>query len=207
VTFEPKIVVSAAEVAEEPARAEIDRAAVMRGVELILRGIGEDPARAGLVDTPRRVAEAYSEMFSGSGIDPASVLEPLPDERVEGLVMVRAIPLRAICEHHLLPFVGTAAVAYLPGERFTGLSKLARLIEVLSRRLQVQERLVRDAADALERALAPRGVFVLAEAEHLCMTVRGARAPGAITVTTEARGVLADYPAARAELLALARGA
>jgi GTP cyclohydrolase I len=181
---------------------------IARGVEAILRGIGEDPARPGLRETPWRVAESYAELFSGYGVDPASVLELLPDERGEGLIMVRAIPLLSFCEHHLLPFTGTAAVAYLPGEdgRITGLSKLARLIEVLARRLQVQERLVREAADALEEALAPRGVFVLVEAEHLCMTVRGARKPGSVTVTTEARGVFRDDPAARTELIALARG-
>jgi GTP cyclohydrolase I len=206
-TFEPRVVVPASSLEREQTTAPLDADKIARGVRLILEGIGEDPARAGLSQTPRRVAEAYAELFSGYGVDPVSILEPLPDERVEGLVMVRDIPVAMICEHHLLPSIGTAAVAYLPDERFTGLSKLARLVEVLSRRLQVQERLVRQAADALEEALRPRGVYVLVEAEHLCMTIRGARTPGAITVTTEARGVFSGDAAARAELLALARGA
>ena len=120
--------------------------------------------------------------------------------------MVRAIPLVSVCEHHVLPFTGTAAVAYLPGETFTGLSKLARLVDALSHRLQVQERLTREAADAMEAALRPRGVFVMVEAEHMCMSARGARTPGAVTVTTEVRGEFATDAAARAELVALARG-
>jgi GTP cyclohydrolase I len=207
--FEPKLVVSAFEaLGEERDRAQVDRDAIARGVELILEGIGEDQSRPGLVETPRRVAESMADLVAGYGIDPVSVLEPLADERGSGLIMMRAIPIASVCEHHLLPFQGTAAVAYLPGESgvITGLSKLARLMEVLSRRLQVQERLVREAADALEAALSPVGVFVLVEAEHTCVSLRGARKPGSITVTTEARGVFADDAAARAELVALARG-
>jgi GTP cyclohydrolase I len=207
--FEPKVVASADVLREEPPRAPVDTEAIARAVAEILAAIGEDPSRTGLVDTPRRVAVSYAELFGGYAVDPVSVLEPLPGERGEGLIMVRDIALTSICEHHLLPFTGTAAVAYLPGQdgRICGLSKLARLIEVLSRRLQVQERLVREAADALDAALDPHGVFVLVEAEHLCMSARGAHAPGSTTVTTEARGVFADDPAARTELIALARGA
>jgi GTP cyclohydrolase IA len=208
-TFEPKLIVSASEVlGEHRERAPVDPTAIARGVHLILEGIGEDPTRPGLVETPRRVAESLSGLVAGYSVDPASVLEPLTDERGTGLIMMRAIPIASLCEHHLLPFTGTAAVAYLPAEdgRITGLSKLARLMDVLSRRLQVQERLVREAADALEAALNPRGVFVLIEAEHTCVSLRGARKPGAVTVTTEARGVFADDAAARAELAALARG-
>jgi GTP cyclohydrolase I len=206
VTFEPKLVVSAPGM--EPSRASVvDRTRAEGAVRELLDAIGEDASRAGLTETPRRVAESYAELFSGYGIDPVSILEPLPDEHVRGLVMVRDIRVVSLCEHHLLPFIGSAAVAYLPGERFTGLSKLARLIDVLSRRLQVQERLTGEAADALEEALAPRGVFVVVEAEHLCMSMRGARAPGTMTVTIEARGVFENDPAARAELLALARAA
>ncbi len=210
VRFEPKIVASAEEArGTATARAPVDAARIARAVRELLVALGEDPDRPGLIDTPRRVAESYAELFSGTAADPAEVLEPLPDERGEGLIMMRDIPLTSFCEHHLLPFTGTAAVAYLPGEegRITGLSKLARVTDVLARRLQVQERLVREIADALERALQPRAVFVLIEAEHLCQTRRGARTPGAITVTTEVRGDWADDPAARTELLALARGA
>ena len=203
-TFEPKVVVDAASAEPSEPRA-VDRVAIERAVSSILTAIGEDVTRIGLKETPRRVAESYAELFSGYGVDPVSVLEPLPGERGDGLIMVRAIDVVSFCEHHLLPFTGTAAVAYLPSGPITGLSKLARVVEVLSRRLQVQERLVREIADALEAALSPLGVFVLIEAEHLCMSVRGARKPGSVTVTTEARGAL-DDPAVRAELLALARG-
>ncbi|HEX9711741.1 MAG TPA: GTP cyclohydrolase I FolE [Actinomycetota bacterium] len=208
-TFEPLVVASAAEVAEASPRARFDAARIRAAVRELLEAIGEDPERTGLIETPRRVAEAYEEIFGGYAVDPVEVLEPLPGERGDGLIMVRDIDVISFCEHHLLPFIGTAAVAYLPGAegRITGLSKLARLIEVLSRRLQVQERLVREAGEALERALAPRGSFVVIEAEHLCMSVRGAHKPGSVTVTTDARGVFADDAAARAELLALARGA
>lgn len=209
VTFEPRVVVSAADIeVARDARAAVDTDAVARAVHELIVAIGEDPDRTGLRETPRRVAESYAEMFSGYAVDPASVLEPLPGERADGLIMVRAIPFISVCEHHLLPFTGTAAVAYLPGAdgRIAGLSKLARLIDVLARRLQVQERLVREAADALEQALAPRGVFVFIEAEHLCMSMRGARSPGSVTVTSDARGVFADDAAARTELAALARG-
>jgi len=187
----------------------IDVARIEAAVREILDALGENASRTGLRDTPRRVAEAYAEIFSGIAVDPASVLQPLPGEHGEGLIMVRDIPLVGVCEHHLLPFVGKAAVGYLPGAdgRICGLSKLARLIDVLSKRLQVQERLVSEAADALEKALAPRGVFVLAEAEHLCMTMRGAQKPGSITVTTEVRGAFRDDPALRTEALALARDA
>jgi GTP cyclohydrolase I len=186
----------------------IDRPRIEAAVREILVALGENPARTGLLETPRRVADAYREIFSGVAVEPASVLEPLPGERGEGLIMVRDVPLVGVCEHHLLPFVGRAAVGYLPGADggICGLSKLARLIDVLSKRLQVQERLVSEAADALEKALAPRGVFVLAEAEHLCMTMRGAQKPGSITVTTEVRGAFREDPALRAEALALARG-
>lgn len=203
--FEQRLVIDApAPVAGEIA---LDEERIARAVRELLLAIGEDPERAGLHDTPSRVAQAYRTLFSGYAVDPVAVLDPLPGERASGLIMVRQIPLLGLCEHHMLPFVGTAAVAYLPGEtgEITGLSKLARLIEVLARRLTVQERLVREAADALEVALRPAGVWVLAEAEHLCMSARGARAAGSVTVTTEVRGVFADDAAARAELLALAR--
>lgn len=191
-----------------PSRRSIDRAKVEEGVRLILEGIGEDVGREGLRETPRRVAETFEEITSGVDVDPAGVLEALPGERGEGLIMVRGIDVTSICEHHLLGFNGRGAVAYVPGAdgRICGISKLARVVDVLSRRLQVQERLVREVANALQQALDPRGVFVHVEAEHTCMTMRGARARGTTVVTTEARGIFTDDPAARAELLALARG-
>lgn len=186
----------------------VDRERVERAVREILEAIGEDPQREGLRETPRRVAEAYADLFAGLAVDPASVVTPLTEERGHGLIMVRDIQVLSVCEHHLLPFAGRAAVAYLPNEdgRICGLSKLPRLVEVLCRRPQVQERLVREIADALERALEPRGVFALVEAEHMCVSMRGARKPGSVTVTTEARGVFAADPPARTELVALARG-
>lgn len=185
----------------------IDREAARAAVEDLLRAVGEDPDRPGLRDTPTRVAAAYEELLSGTRVDPATVLEPLRGETGSGLILASSIPFVSICEHHLMAFHGTAAVAYLPGPdgRITGLSKLARLIEVLSRRLQVQERLVRDAADAIEKALEPKGVWIHVEAEHLCMRARGARTHDARIVTTDARGVFAEDAAARTEVLALAR--
>ena len=209
-SWNPRVVVSASEaLSEEPDRplSRVDRKRVEAAVRELLEAIGDDSTREGLVETPRRVAEAYADLFSGMAIDPASVLEPLPDERGTGLILVRDIRFASICEHHLLPFLGSAAVGYIPGEdgRITGLSKLARVVEVLARRPQVQERLVREVADAMERALAPAGVAVVVEAEHLCMTMRGVRKPGSTVVTTEFRGVLATDAGARAEVLALAR--
>jgi len=209
-TWNPRIVVDASQaLAEEPDRAtsSVDRARVEAAVAEILAAIGDDPSREGLVETPRRVAEAYADLFAGMAIDPVSVLEPLPDERGTGLILVRDIRFASICEHHLLPFTGSAAVAYVPGSdgRITGLSKLARVVEVLARRPQVQERLVRQVADALEAALAPSAVAVIVEAEHMCMTIRGVRKPGSAVVTTEFRGAFADDAGARAEVLGLAR--
>jgi GTP cyclohydrolase I len=209
-TFTPHVVVSASEaLSEEPDRggSQVDRARVEAAVREVLIAIGDDPGREGVAETPRRVAEAYADLFAGMAIDPVSVLEPLPDERGTGLILVRDIQVYGVCEHHLLPFFGTAAVGYLPGEdgRITGLSKLARVVEVLARRPQVQERLVREVADALEAALSPSAVAVIVEAEHLCMTMRGVRKPGSTVITTEFRGGFASDAAARAEVLALAR--
>lgn len=211
-TWNPRVVVSASDaLAEEPDRAAstVDRARVEAAVAELLAAIGDDPEREGLVETPRRVAEAYADLFAGMSIDASSVLEPLPDERGTGLILVRDIRFASICEHHLLPFFGSAAVAYVPGPEglITGLSKLARVVEVLARRPQVQERLVRQVADALEVALSPAAVAVVVEAEHTCMTMRGVRKPGSSVVTTEFRGSFAGDAAARAEVLALARSA
>lgn len=181
----------------------VDRERIEGATRELLRALGEDPARTGLADTPHRVAEAYAELFSGYAVDPVKLLEPLPGERASSLILVTDVEVVSFCEHHLLPFIGTATLGYLPGSDGTicGLSKLSRLIEVLSRRLQVQERLVAQAADAIEGALAPRGVFVMVTAEHLCMSLRGARKPGARMVTIETRGVY-DDPVERANLLA-----
>ena len=208
-TWNPRVVVDASEaLAEEPDRSSssVDRPRVEAAVRELLSAIGDDPDREGVAETPRRVAEAYADLFAGLSIDPVSVVEPLPDERGTGLILVRDIQFASICEHHLLPFVGRAAVGYVPGGegRITGLSKLARVVEVLARRPQVQERLVRQVADALETALTPSAVAVVMEAEHMCMTMRGVRKPGSTVTTTEFRGLFADDPASRAEVLALA---
>ena len=209
-TFEPRVVVSASEaLAEEPDRpaSGVDRPRVEAAVRELLSAIGDDPAREGVLETPRRVAEAYADLFAGLSIDPVAVLEPLPDERGSGLILVREIRFFSICEHHLLPFFGTTSVGYVPGPngQITGLSKLARVVEVLARRPQVQERIVREVADALEAALSPAAVAVIVEAEHLCMTMRGVRKPGSTVITTEFRGAFANDAAARAEILTLAR--
>lgn len=208
--WNPRVVVDASEaLSEEPDRSTsaVDRPRVEAAVRELLAAIGDDPSREGVVETPRRVAEAYADLFAGLSIDPVSVLEPLPDELGSGLILVRDIQFASICEHHLLPFVGHAAVGYVPGPdgRITGLSKLARVVEVLARRPQVQERLVRQVADALEEALAPAGVVVVVEAEHMCVSLRGVRKPGSTVVTTEFRGIFADDAAARAEVLSLTR--
>ena len=175
------------------------------GVRLILEGIGEEPGREGLKDTPRRVAEMYREIFSGLHEDPEAVVDAVFDVGHDEMIMVRDIPLYSTCEHHLVSFAGKAHVAYIPGEdgRITGLSKLARLVDVLSRRPQVQERLTTEVADVLERVLKPRGVFVVIEAEHLCMSMRGVRKPGSLTVTQAVRGLFKTNAATRAEVMSL----
>ncbi|HZB03958.1 MAG TPA: GTP cyclohydrolase I FolE [Actinomycetota bacterium] len=177
------------------------------GVRLILEGIGEDPGRQGLKETPRRVAEMYREVFGGLHQDPDAVVDAVFDVGHDEMIMVRDIDVESLCEHHLLPFAGKAHVAYVPNEdgRITGLSKLARLVDVLAKRPQVQERLTTQIADVLERTLNPRGVFVVIEAEHLCMSMRGVKKPGSVTVTSSVRGVFRSDPRTRAEALGLIR--
>jgi len=183
--------------------AVFDHDKIAQGVRLILEGIGDDPSRPGIADTPDRVASMYEEIFAGIDRDPAEVLTVVQGADHDEMVMVRDIPLYSQCEHHLLPFVGRAHVAYIPARdgRITGLSKIARLVDLLSKRPQVQERLTTQIAEALERALEPRGVFVLIEAEHLCMTMRGVRKPGAETVTSAVRGLFRSDARTRAEAL------
>jgi GTP cyclohydrolase IA len=187
-----------------PTDRAFDQDKVERGVRLLLEGIGEDLGRNGLRDTPARVARMYEEITSGLRSDPADVLLVFEDGHDE-LIMVRDIPMASICEHHLLPFVGKAHVAYIPNEqgRITGLSKLARLVEGLARRPQVQERLTTQIADAIMERLEPRGAMVVIEAEHLCMTMRGVRKPGAVTVTSAVRGQFRDAMSTRMEAMNL----
>ena len=181
---------------------------VERAVHELLLAIGDDPSRAGLVETPARVARAYEEMFSGLRADPAEVLAQLFDESHDELVLVKDIAVYSVCEHHLLPFHGVAHVGYIPNEsgHITGLSKLARLVDVFARRPQVQERLTSQVADALNDRLSPRGVIVVVEAEHLCMSMRGVRKPGSRTVTSAVRGAFRDSPSTRAEAMSLILG-
>jgi GTP cyclohydrolase I len=169
---------------------------------------GEDPEREGLRETPGRVARAYQELFAGLYTDPDSVLAKTFDESHEELVLVTDIPMFSFCEHHLLPFHGVAHVGYIPNEhgRVTGLSKLARLVDLYSKRPQVQERLTSQVADALVRKLEPRGVIVVMEAEHLCMGMRGVRKPGSRTTTSAVRGLLRTSASSRAEAIELIRG-
>ncbi|MCW2595430.1 MAG: cyclohydrolase [Pseudonocardiales bacterium] len=177
-------------------------------VREILIAVGEDPDRDGLLATPSRVARAYVEIFGGLHVDPDEVLQTTFDEHHDELVLVKDIPLYSTCEHHLIPWHGSAAVGYIPGldGRITGLSKLARVVDLYARRPQVQERLTGQIADALARRLEPRGVIVVIEAEHLCMAMRGIRKPGARTMTSAVRGLFQDDPRTRAEALSLILG-
>lgn len=180
-----------------------DRDKVAEGVRLILEGIGEDPDREGIDDTPDRVAEMYRELFAGIGRDPVEIVSAVKGAGHDEMIMVRDIPLYSNCEHHLLPFIGKAHVAYIPNRdgRITGLSKVARVVDLLSKRPQVQERLTTQIADALDEALAPRGVFVVIEAEHLCMTMRGIKKPGSATVTSAVRGLFRTDARTRQEAM------
>ena len=185
----------------DPARAEV-------AVRELLLAVGEDPDRPGLRETPARVARAYAETFGGLDQDPAEVLATTFAEDHDELVLVKDIPMYSTCEHHLVPFHGVAHIAYIPSEdgRVTGLSKLARLVDVYARRPQVQERMTRQIADAMNDVLKPRGVLVVVQAEHLCMGMRGIRKPGSVTTTSAVRGMFRDNPATRAEAMSLVLG-
>jgi GTP cyclohydrolase IA len=186
----------------------VDFARAEAAVRELLFAVGEDPDREGLKRTPTRVARAYSEIFAGLFADPDTVLETTFDEDHDELVLVKDIPLYSMCEHHLLPWHGTAAIGYIPGPdgRITGLSKLARLVDLYARRPQVQERLTSQVADALRKGLEPQGVIVVISAEHLCMAMRGIRKPGSLTVTSAVRGIFQSDPRTRAEALSLVLG-
>lgn len=181
-------------------RDTMDLRAAERAVADLLRALGKDPSSEHLGDTPRRVANAYAEMLRPRDFK----LTTFPnDEGYDELVLAKSIPVQSLCEHHLLPFRGVAHVGYLPGERILGLSKLARVVELFARDLQVQERLTKQVADWLQEHLAPKGVGVVIEAEHLCMSLRGVRATGALTVTSALHGVLREEPKSRQEFFAL----
>lgn len=182
----------------------LDTQKIEEGVRLILEGVGEDPDREGLLETPARVARMYEEIFAGLTEDPARHFESTFDEHHDGMVLVRDIPFYSLCEHHLVPFFGKAHVAYIPGPdgRVCGLSKLARLVDAYAKRPQVQERLTTQVADTLVAELNPQGVIVVIEAEHMCMSMRGVRKPGAKTTTSVMRGVF-ENAATRAEAMSL----
>jgi len=180
-----------------------DRAKIEQGVRLILEGVGEDPDRGGLRETPARVARMYEEILAGIGDDPTPLVTVVEGADFDEMIMVRDIPLYSSCEHHLIPFVGKAHVAYIPNksQQITGLSKIARVVDTLSKKPQVQERLTTEIAESIERALSPRGVFVVIEAEHLCMTMRGVKKPGSVTVTSAVRGLFRTDARTRQEAM------
>lgn len=186
----------------------MDRDKIMQGVRLVLEGIGEDPDREGLRDTPKRVADMYGEVFAGLEADPAGLFALTFSEDHQEMVLVRDIPLYSMCEHHLIPFMGRAHVAYVPGAdgRICGLSKLARVVDLYAKRPQVQERMTSQIAEAILKHLNPQGVMVVIEAEHLCMSMRGVEKPGAITTTSAVRGIFQSNPATRAEAMSLIKG-
>ena len=189
--------------AEVPPDSPVDQARIAKAVREILEAIGEDPDRDGLVNTPDRVARMYAEVISGLHEQADTHLQVTFDASHDEMVMVRDIPLYSLCEHHMLPFVGKAHVAYIPGDdgRITGLSKLARLVDAYAKRLQVQEKLTVQIADEIDSTLQPKGVMVVIEAEHMCMTMRGVRKPGSTTVTSAVRGLFRTNVATREEAM------
>ena len=184
----------------------MDLKRIEKAVREILIAVGEDPKRKDIKDTPKRVAEMYEEILGGTGTNPEKELEVVFEKDHDEIILLKNIPLYSVCEHHLLPFIGKAHVAYIPSNnRVTGLSKLARVVDSFSRRLQVQERLTTDIAELIMRKLKPKGVLVVIEAEHLCMSMRGVKMPGVLTVTSAVRGVFRKNEKTRAEAMALIR--
>ena len=183
----------------------MDQKRIENAIREILIAIGDNPDREGIIDTPKRVAKMYAEVFSGIQEDPRKHLEVyFEEEQYEEIVLVKDIPFYSMCEHHLLPFYGIAHIAYIPREgRLTGLSKLARILDTIAKRPQLQERITKTIADHLEEVLDPLGVFVAIEAEHMCMTMRGIKKPGSKTMTSTARGIFKTDPSKRAEVLSL----
>lgn len=185
----------------------MNKGKIEKAIRDILEAIGEDPKRRDLLDTPRRVAEMYEEIFAGIQQDPKEELEVILDQKHHEIILLKDMPLYSLCEHHLLPFVGKAHIAYIPKNgRVTGLSKLARVVDILSRRPQVQERLTSQIAEIIMSKLKPLGVMVVIEAEHLCMSMRGVKKPGTLTVTSAVRGIFKENEKTRSETLALIKG-
>lgn len=186
----------------------MDKKLIAEGIKKVLEGLGEDLNREGLRETPERVASMYGEIFTGVGRDPAEAIEFTFGEDHDEMILVTDIPLYSVCEHHLLPFLGRAHVAYIPGKegRVAGLSKLARVVDLAARKLQLQERLTTTIADSLVSGLKPQGVIVVVEAEHLCMSMRGVQKPGAVTVTSAVRGIFRTNELTRSEAMTLIMG-
>ncbi len=185
----------------------MDKKKIMKAVKDILEAVGEDPKREGLKDTPKRVANMYAEILSGIGKNAEKELKLFYEEEHDEIVLLKGIPLYSVCEHHMVPFIGKAHIAYIPdGNRITGLSKIARVVDILCRRLQVQERLTTQIADALMLRLKPKGVLVIIEAEHLCMSMRGIKKPGIVTITSAVKGLFRSDQKTRSEALALIKG-
>ena len=185
----------------------MDKKRIERAVKDILIAIGEDPKRKDIKDTPRRVAEMYEEILAGSVLDPEKELEVIFEKEHDEIVLLKNIPFYSVCEHHMVPFIGKAHVAYIPSNnRVTGLSKLVRVVDIFARRLQVQERITTDIADIIMKKLKPKGVLVVIEAEHLCMSMRGVKKPGIMTITSAVRGTFRKNEKTRAEAMSLIRG-
>jgi GTP cyclohydrolase I len=182
----------------------MDKKKIQKGVKLILEGIGEDPDRAGIKNTPKRIADLYEDIFSGLSTPTEEILKPIAGESHEEMVLLKDIPFYSVCEHHLLPFIGKAHVAYVPSKgKIVGLSKLARAVEIFAKRPQVQERLTAQLADLIMDKLKPKGAMVIVNAEHLCMSMRGVKKPGTRTITSAVRGIFRTKETTRIELLEL----
>lgn len=181
----------------------MDKKKIEKGIKMVLEAVGADLKSKDIVSTPKRVAQMYEEILEGQFKDAAQELEVILEQRHDEIILLKDIPLYSLCEHHLLPFIGKAHVAYIPDKRITGLSKIARVVDILSKRLQVQERLTTDIADVIMKKLKPKGVMVVIEAEHLCMSMRGVKKPGAVTITSVVRGVFRTNQKSRQEALSL----
>jgi len=184
----------------------LNKEKVTQAVRLFLEAIGEDPDRAGLKETPARIQRMCEEIFSGIGADPSKLIKVIVEHQHDEIILVKDVPFYSTCEHHLLPFTGVCHVAYVPDGRITGLSKIVRVIEACARRPQVQERLTTQIAESIMKALRPKGVMVVMEAEHMCMTMRGVKKPGSLAVTSVVRGIFRKNAKTRAEAIALIEG-
>lgn len=181
----------------------MDKKKITKAVRMLLEGIGDNPDRPGLLETPDRVYRMYEELFTGIGADPAQVIKIISKHKHDEIILVRDVPFYSMCEHHMLPFAGICHVAYIPEKSITGLSKLVRVVEICSRRLQIQERLTTEIAEAIMEKLNPKGVMVVMEAEHMCMTMRGVKKPGSRMITSVIRGIFRTNAKTRAEAMAL----